>query len=44
MKLTENDTLSGLHFKDLFKLFRWFCYQTLHQTVNIEEFSYEAEI
>ena len=35
LKLTENDTLSGLHFKDLFELFRWFCYQTVHQTVNI---------
>ena len=41
LKLTENDTLSGLHFKDLFELFCWFCYQTLHQT--IEEFGSELK-
>ena len=43
MKLTEKDTLSGLHFKDLFELFCWFCYQTLHQTLNIEVFDSELK-
>ena len=31
--MTDNGTLSGLLFQDLFELFCWFCYQIVYQSI-----------